>query len=451
MQDLSRPLPAELADFFFQPDDRYQLDGCVTALTRDGLNVAVLSSHAAALEHYGALLLTRLRKFTPTSKIETYFPASADDLLARFNEALANQSLAQAMQGRKNILATQFWVLHNAAALPEHELQLLASLVQNFPGANIRVILFLDTSRKQHQALDSFGKNILRWDIALPTAEQQTTLLAQAKALGHEKVVRTFLNRLNSSETQSAGQTKAKVFSRPFAPGAKSPNSMAHPTGNRIWRVILSFAARTGVRWAVAISLLLMVSVGFVAWLYPTAFGLSQPSTPIATETTENGVKAGKRSATSAQGKTSDTKAAKSTDTKVALKAEEAPTKAAADLVDELPPEAAAGQSWVKQLPEGAYLVQHTAMPVFKNVRSWQQAYPALAKAHIVATYTPNEKLAQFAVISGPFKSREEATQFVLQPDVPRYAVAVSANTVKERLSPSTAATRIKDGKENRR
>jgi len=73
MQDLSRPLPAELADFFFQPDDRYQLDGCVTALTRDGLNVAVLSSHAAALEHYGALLLTRLRKFTPTSKIEPYF------------------------------------------------------------------------------------------------------------------------------------------------------------------------------------------------------------------------------------------------------------------------------------------------------------------------------------------------------------------------------------------
>jgi hypothetical protein len=450
MQDLSRPLPAELADFFFQPDDRYQLDGCVTALTRDGLNVAVLSSHAAALEHYGALLLTRLRKFTPTSKIETYFPASADDLLARFNEALANQSLAQAMQGRKNILATQFWVLHNAAALPEHELQLLASLVQNFPGANIRVILFLDTSRKQHQALDSFGKNILRWDIALPNAEQQTTLLAQAKALGHEKVVRTFLNRLNASDTQSPAQAKAKALARPFAAGGKSKNPMAKPSGNVVWRGIKGIATRSGVRWAAAIAGLLLASVGFVAWLYPSAFGLPSSQTPATTQAAETGT--GKRAATSTQGKTADGKSLKANDAKPAVKSEDASGKVALDTVDELPTEAAAGQAWIKQLPDGVFVVQHTALPVFKNVRAWQQSYPALAKAHIVATYKPNEKLAQFRVISGPFKSRDEATEFIRQPDVPRYAVAVSASTLKERLSPSTvAAPRAKDGKENRR
>ena len=101
MFNLSRPMAPELDDFYFQPDDRELVDGCVTALTRDGLNVAILSSHAAALEHYGNLLISRLRKFTPTSKVEVYFPTSSDDLLARFNQALANQSLAQAMQGRK--------------------------------------------------------------------------------------------------------------------------------------------------------------------------------------------------------------------------------------------------------------------------------------------------------------------------------------------------------------
>ena len=97
MFNLSRPMAPELEDFYFQSDDRELVDGCVTALTRDGLNVAILSSHAAALEHYGNLLIGRLRKFTPTSKVEVYFPTSSDDLLARFNQALANQSLAQAM------------------------------------------------------------------------------------------------------------------------------------------------------------------------------------------------------------------------------------------------------------------------------------------------------------------------------------------------------------------
>jgi len=270
-------------------------------------------------------------------------------------------------------------VLHNAAALPEHELQLLASLVQNFPGANIRVILLLDTSRKQHQALDSFGKNILRWDIALPTAEQQTTLLAQAKVLGHEKAVRTFLNRLNSSDTKSPAQAKAKALARPFPAGGKSKNTMAKPTGHVVWRGIKAIAARNGVRWAAAITALLMVSVGFVAWLYPSAFGLSSFQTPEATEAAETG--AGKRAATAAQGKTVNGKPVKANDAKPAVKSEEAAGKVALDPVDELPTEAAAGQAWIKQLPDGVFVVQHTALPVFKNVRAWQQSYPALAKA----------------------------------------------------------------------
>jgi hypothetical protein len=225
MYDLSRPVPAELADFFFDPDDRMQMDGCITALTRDGLSVAVTAPHAAALEHYGALMIAKLRKLTPTSKVEVYFPASPDDLLARFNQALAHQSLAQAMQERKNILATQFWVLNNAAALPEHELQLLANLVQNFPGANIRLIVFLDTSRKPNNALESFGKNILRWDIALPDEERKELLIGQAKGSAQLKAIRTFLNRLSASDTQRSVQAPVKKkFSNPF-----KSKSMAKP------------------------------------------------------------------------------------------------------------------------------------------------------------------------------------------------------------------------------
>jgi hypothetical protein len=108
----------------------------------------------------------------------------------------------------------------------------------------------------------------------------------------------------------------------------------------------------------------------------------------------------------------------------------------AADPLDELPSEAAAGQAWAKKLPPDSYVVQHLALPVFKNVIAWQQANPKLLEAHIVAIYKPGEKLAQFALVSGPFKSRSAAIEFTQQPQIPRLALATPSPLLTERLSP---------------
>ena len=436
MRDLSSSVPAELSDFFFDPDDRLQKDSCITALTRDGLNVAVMSSHGSALEHYGSLLIARLRKFTPTSKIEVYFPASPDDLLARFNRALANQSLAQAMQGRKNILATQFWVLNHAASLPEHELQLLASLVQNFPGANIRLILFLDTSRKLNQALDSFGKNVLRWDIALPDAEQQENLLAQAKGSAQKKAVRAFLNRLSAPVPPSIIQTSGKksFFSNPFGQPQRSS-----PSRPRKW---------AWLKWTTLTGGLLVFSAGMVAWLYPASFHLWDPfsESPVVQEAPQK-----KNTAEAAKGKTTEpVKPATPTESKVESPKSEVTASKLADPVDELPNEAAAGQAWVKQLPAGTYLVRHMGLPVFKNVLNWQQANAPLKDGHIVATYKPGDKLAQFVLVTGPYKTRDEAAKVTRQSQTPRFAYPITADTLAERLSPRTNNTAEKP-KEARR
>ncbi len=436
MRDLSSSVPAELSDFFFDPDDRLQMDSCITALTRDGLNVAVMSSHGSALEHYGSLLIARLRKFTPTSKIEVYFPASPDDLLARFNRALANQSLAQAMQGRKNILATQFWVLNHAASLPEHELQLLASLVQNFPGANIRLILFLDTSRKLNQALDSFGKNVLRWDIALPDAEQQENLLAQAKGSAQKKAVRAFLNRLSAPVPPSIIQTSGKksFFRNPFGQPQRSS-----PSRPRKW---------AWLKWTTLTGGLLVFSAGMVAWLYPASFHLWDPfsESPVVLEAPQK-----KNTAEAAKGKTTEpVKPAKPTESKVESPKSEVTASKLADPVDELPNEAAAGQAWVKQLPAGTYLVRHMGLPVFKNVLNWQQANAPLKDGHIVATYKPGDKLAQFVLVTGPYKTRDEAAKVTRLSQTPRFAYPITADSLAERLSPRTINTAEKP-KEARR
>jgi hypothetical protein len=429
----------ELEDFYFQSDDRELVDGCVTALTRDGLNVAILASHAAVLDHYGSLLINRLRKFTPTSKVEVYFPTSSDDVLGRFNQTLANQSLAQAMQGRKNILATQFWVLNNASAIPEHELQLLASLVHNFPGANIRLILFLDTSRHTNPSLAAFGKNITRWDIALPSADQKETLMAQTKGHAQHKAVLAFLNRLSAPEPQLMQTTLVKKkFTHPFA---KSQRSMAHqasPAARLKWTRPL--------QWALAAVVMLAASTGFLYGLYPSAFEFLKPADKAISMAPEK-----PSSSNSAKGKTTDSPvASKTSETKTAdtgkndRPSAENLTRAEAGLVDELPNEAAAGQAWAKKLPADSYVVQHLALPVFKNVTAWQQAHPKLADAHIVGIYKPGEKLAQFALVSGPFKSRSAAIEFTQQAQIPRLAFALPSPRLSERLSPSDGKARLK-------
>jgi hypothetical protein len=69
----------------------------VAALTQEGRSLALSSEHDAALDHYGHLLAQRLRRASPKSQIETYFPNSTDALVARFNEVLAGHTMREAM------------------------------------------------------------------------------------------------------------------------------------------------------------------------------------------------------------------------------------------------------------------------------------------------------------------------------------------------------------------
>jgi hypothetical protein len=273
----------------------------------------------------------------------------------------------------------------------------------------------------------------------LPDAERKEFLVSQAKGSAQLKAIRTFLNRLNASDTQRPLQAQTKkTFSNPF-----KSNSMAKPSRDGAW-----------MKWTGGLVGLLAVSVGMVAWLYPQSFqwGVSKVE-PVEQVIPE-------RKTNTAKGKTIEPlKTSKDAETKPEVAKEPAkestkePAKelanAAADLLDELPNEAAAGQAWVKQLPKGAYLVRHWGLPVFKNVQSYQQANPKLADAHIVATYKPGERLAQFVLVTGPYKSRAEAMEMTRQAQSPRLSYAVTADTLTERLTPrtNTAADKPKEAR----
>ncbi len=212
MSDLSLSLSPDgsaLPSLFFRAADRLRLEGCVAAICQEGRSLALSSQHDAALDHYGQLLVARLRQAAPGAQLEVYFPTNTDAMLTRFNEALAQQSLRQAMQeqGRAagqgtgqsepaSPAAEKIWLVHDAGALAEHELQLLARLVTNFPGANIRVVLLLGGSTRSRKAFDSLGRRIVRWDIEGPTPEQAQAMLAQARNDGCEGLVSDLLQKI---------------------------------------------------------------------------------------------------------------------------------------------------------------------------------------------------------------------------------------------------------------
>ena len=280
---------AGMAPVYFRHADRLRLEGCVAGLLRDGRSLALSSNREAALDHYSRLLFARLRESSPTSQLEVYFPADTAAMLTRFNEVLASQSVEQAMKLSGQESATRIMIVHDAGALADHEVQLLARLVQNFPGANIRIVLLLGTSARSRKIFESFDRRMLRWDIEAPTPEQAQTMLAQGREDGCEGAVKALLAKMQAPEPGEAVQADpAGIDPLGFDAGASRA-----PAGTEVFtfsggadskkknkpaqdKVRTKRGRGDYLRWLVAITSLAALSVGTTAWLHPDVFTLDR-------------------------------------------------------------------------------------------------------------------------------------------------------------------------------
>jgi hypothetical protein len=102
----------------------------------------------------------------------------------------------------------------------------------------------------------------------------------------------------------------------------------------------------------------------------------------------------------------------------------------------EAPAEAMAAQAWLKPMPAGTYVVQHAAMPTYEAAQQWQKSQAALSAARIVAVYRPNQKMAYFVVVSGPFATRELAFNFTRSRGVPADTWVRTVGSLREQFTP---------------
>ena len=293
MNTYGAPSTPPRADFVFRAADRMRIDGCANAIAREGLSISLQCEHEALLDHYLSLLIQRLRQEAPEHSIEVYFPSNTDSLLGRFNEALARQSVEQATRSPGTASRAQIWIVHDAQAMPESEIQLLARLIQNFPGANIRAILLKSGPNATHNNLAAFGRKILRWDIELPSQEQAQAALDIARTEGRLQPVQQLLKRIQRQHwtedpTENLDNSVAPLVQAPETAPVKaslSAKEMLHACHAKGRQAIAQFCEQLVTRrrsnliiffWVI---LALSLSTALMLWLQPEAFGIGQPKT----------------------------------------------------------------------------------------------------------------------------------------------------------------------------
>jgi len=205
-----------ITDLFFRPFDKARLERLVMAIDQDKLSAALVCDSEGLLDHYGRMLVKKLR-LIPNLTVEVYYPNSTEALLNRFNRILEDVPIDSAVKPEISEAPDKVLVAFDSQATGIREVQLMARLVKDFPGANTRVILMLDklSSTQYEKKIEAFGNKIIRWDIATPTDREAAVLLSESELSGMQPEVRQALANVGVSlDAKLALAASSKALNR---------------------------------------------------------------------------------------------------------------------------------------------------------------------------------------------------------------------------------------------
>ena len=477
---------------FFQLLDRIRYEAAVAALSRHGKSLAIVSPVQALAEHYKEMLMARLAVDVPDARIKAFFPADTDAIVSSFNKVVADLPLAQAMAAPTADRPLQLWVVHDAAALPSGEVLMMLDLLDKFPGAHVRALLVFAGTDVAPDGLEGFEKSLMRWVIDRPSLEQIKDSLSRVDDPMQAADVRDLVSRMapgspakstraaaaltvpgsatHASEPSAQKPTDAK---KPEAQGKKQPDKSNAPNST-------ASSKTTRLKVAAVIAGLLLFSAGVAAWLNPEALqALTGPAAtqepaktaepaPVVvptnaanTETPNNEAPPPADAQTSAEAKPAQDVTPSTAPTitpapqpekvyalmtpeeRQQTKLEAQPKKKSESMTSkavepevELPAGAVEGQAWVKGFARGTFVVQHTNSETYAKARDRQKRFPNLSEAKVVPQFEADQGRAKFALISGPFESKELADTFLKTENMPKESWVRSSRAIQKRLTP---------------
>ena len=184
-------------DIFFRPQDKNQFHRSLKAVTEDRLGLAVVADNEKILNHYCRLTVSRLRA-TKDFTLEILSPSSTDTLLKRFNQVMASMSLDEALRPPAEDSQITLMVVNDPHLVEKEQWLLLSQLLSDFPGVNIRLILFIDRSEwpLYEKPLKLFGRNLHLWKLERLLEKEARDLLITAESNGYREEVESLLSGL---------------------------------------------------------------------------------------------------------------------------------------------------------------------------------------------------------------------------------------------------------------
>lgn len=184
-------------EIFFRAEDAHLIDSLAEAIAGDLTSLELIGVSKPAIDHYGRILLTRLRQI-PNIQLEAYLPTGVESLVDQFNAALSSITMAEATSGSNREKGVKVFISNEISAGNSRDGRMLARLVSSFPGANIKLVWVHqeDTGEPRNAALEFAGKHAARWFISPPTPSEAERMLADGVRAGQDERVQQLLKKI---------------------------------------------------------------------------------------------------------------------------------------------------------------------------------------------------------------------------------------------------------------
>ena len=436
-------------DIFYRSKDKQRFQLALNAMIDDDLGLAVIGTNETVLDHYCRMLVARLRDMN-IFQVEVFLPTNTDSLLKRFNEMLATMTMEQARQPADPASPVKLLVVNDAKSVNEEQWALLVRLLSDFPGVNVRLVLFLDKTGwpNYEKPLTLFGRKLYRWVVDTPTLDEASQLMKAAVEHGFERETETLLMHTGlgaairggyaeedpdefmpplpgTDESDYLGEDYSEANPFPLQPvefldddiAAEEDDDQPRKGSGKNWTLILAFLMSLGITW-VLVSQLDSDKGGIAA---PglvsnpgniTQSAVKQPESPVSQKPEPQKPLPQKES-----------QADQAAALVEALRQEQQQTQALAPqpVVEQIVPAApvvkpralSAQQraiAAVQKARDTDFFVQHIVLSDKPQADLYKQRYSGLGSAIVVPIKTSTS--VAYAVISGPFASRERAEKF---------------------------------------
>jgi hypothetical protein len=376
-------------DIFFRAVDRLQIESYLSALRQDNKSLVLVSKYKELLTYYCERVVRRINQDFPQTSLEVLLPADTEGLLERFNAILNTLSFQDATRPTTKGMPDKIWLIQNANALGEKDIQILLKLIENFPGAGICAVLMFDASETESLPIFDNNPKINTWVLSLPTPEQKLNAIQEARRNGTEEIAIEFFNQLAKSEKSLSAvrsvvpETSATGVEKPEAPSrTATPSSAPKATPTKSSKA--SSPQKKILPWVVIVLGLLTISVGVSAVLHP-----------------EFGEKILSVFAT----KSKSIKAVPSEDSAPSGNANEK-DKAA---TTEIPEIALQGQRWLMKLPEDHFVLEFQTFATAEQAQKETEGKDWLKRTYVVPVRVEGSIDVKYLLVDGPFRTAEMA------------------------------------------